>query len=75
MLVGDLYSLTPAGQRAFPARAGDGVGLRFGAGRALARDLEHVGPAVEHRKQEVALLHVGNADDPRLVADVDNAVV
>ena len=28
MLVGDLYSLTPAGSVALPARAGDRVGLR-----------------------------------------------
>ena len=59
------------GQLAAPARAGDGEGLRAGAGGALARHLEHVGPAVEHRQQEVAALHVGHADDPRLLAHVE----
>ena len=59
------------GEFAAPARAGDGEGLRLGAGGALAGHLEHVGPAVQHGQQEVAALHVGNADDPGLLAHVE----
>ncbi len=58
-------------QRARPAGAGDRVLLRLGSGRALAGNLEHISPAVEHREQEVAPLHVRNADDPGLLRHVD----
>ena len=75
MLVGDLYSLTPGGQRALPAGAGDRIGLRIGAGGPLAGHLEHVGPAIQHRKQEVAALHVGDAEHPWLLADIEEGVV
>ena len=71
MLVGDLYSLTPAGSVPFQPGPGDRIGLRAGAGGALARHLEHRGPAVQHREQGVAALHVGDAEHPRLLADVE----
>ena len=58
-------------QRALPAGAGDGVGLRAGAGGALARNLEDVGPAVEHRKQVIATLRVRQAQHIRLLADIE----
>ena len=66
-----LVLLDTGGKRARPSRAGDRVGLRAGAGGALAGDLEHVGPAVEHGHQEVAFLHVGDAQHPRFLADIE----
>ena len=68
--MGDLYSVTPWRQRPLPVRAGDGIGLGLGAGGPLARDLEHVGPAGEHGHEEVAVLHVRQAQDPGLLGDV-----
>ena len=58
------------GQRAAPAGAGDGVFLRSGAGGALAGVLKNVGPAIEHGKQVVTVLRIGQAQYPRLLADV-----
>ncbi len=59
------------GQRALPAGAGDGVFLGTGAGGALARHLEDVGPAIEHREEIIAVLHVRQAQHPRLLADIN----
>ena len=73
-LVGAIDLFTPPAT-ACPARAGDGIGLRAGARGAFAGNLEYVGPAVEHREKVIAVLHVGNAEDLRLLADVDNDVV
>ena len=58
-------------ESAFPAGAGDRISLRIRAGRALAGNLEHICPAIEHRKQGVPALHVGDAQHPGLLADVD----
>src|SRR3989304_6954674 len=69
-LVGDLYSVTPAGQLACPAGAGDGVFLWTGAGGALAWDLEHVSPAVKHREKIITSMRVGQAANPRFLANV-----
>jgi hypothetical protein len=68
--VSDLYSVTPAGQLACPAGAGNGVFLQTGACSALAWDLEHVGPGVKHREQIIAAMRVGKAQNPRFLADV-----
>ena len=69
MLVGDLYSLTPSGS--VPFQPGPVMAYVWaGAGGALARDLEHVGPAVQHRHQVVAVLHVRQAEHPGLLGDV-----
>ena len=58
-------------KRARPARPGDRIGLRLAARRARARDLEHLRPAVQHRHDVVALAHVGDAEDPRLLRHVE----
>jgi len=32
---------------------------------------EYGGPAIQHGQQEIATLHIGSAEDPRLLADVE----
>ena len=58
-------------KRARPARTGDGVRLGLAARRGRACDLEHLRPAVQHRHDVVAIAHVGNAEDPGLLGDVE----
>ena len=58
-------------KRSAPSGSGDGIGLRRRARRALARNLEDLGPAVEHRKQRVAVLHVRDAENPGLLGDIE----
>ena len=58
-------------QRAAPARAGERIGLRAGARRPRARHLEHVRPGIQHREQEIAALHVWQAEDPGLPRQVE----
>jgi hypothetical protein len=53
-----------------PARPGDDEGLRLRPRGAASGDGENVGPAVKKRQQEIAALHVGDAEHPRLVADI-----
>ena len=71
MFVGDLYSVTPAGTVPFQPGPGDGVLLRSGAGRPFARDLKDVGPRVEHRHQVVAVLHLRDGEDVRLLREIE----
>jgi hypothetical protein len=59
------------GNGARPARPGNGKGLSLRAGGAASRDREDVGLAVEERQQEIAALHVGDAQHPRFVADIE----
>ena len=71
MSVGDLYSVTPAGS--VPFQPGPVIAY-FCALVPVVRlpgHLEHVGPAVEHREQEVAALHVGKAEIQGSLRDVE----
>ena len=66
-----LQFLHALGQLALPARPGDGVGLGLVPRCPRAGHLEHIGPAVEHRHQEVAVAHVRQAQDVRLLREVE----
>src|SRR5277367_2907126 len=58
-------------QRASPTGSGDGVSLRACAGCPLSRNLKHSGPSIQHWKKEVTVLHIRDAQYPRLSANVD----
>ena len=62
------------GKCARPAGPGDNIRLRAGAGRALAGDLKHRCPRVDHREQVVAPVRVREAERIGLLAKVDPSV-
>ena len=61
------------GQRSAPSRSCNGVLLRLGAGSALARHLEHVGPSIKHRHQVITSVRVRDAEDVRLFGESKKA--
>ncbi len=69
--VGDAYSTTPGGR--VPRQRGPVIAKVCAAPPVVREpgDGEDVGPAVEHRQQEVAVAHVGHADHPGFFVDVE----
>ena len=57
-------------QSARPTRPRDGISLRLVAGRCRTGHAEHLGVAVEHGNDVVAVAHVRNAQHRRLLGDV-----